>query len=284
MVRRAFAGCVAALCLIGTAVGQEAAEERIVDPLWEIGLFGGGVRTPAYRGSDDMMTYGLPLPYIVYRGDTLQVNRDTLKGLFFTSKTLELDLSVFAEVNDDDDDRRGMEELDPVMLELGPALRYYLKRSPETYEKLFLELPVRAAVSADLGEPSTDYRGVQARINIFYEDLNAFGSPGCELVLGGGLSFMDENLTAYYYDVGPEYVTEEREFFEAGDGYAGASLSFNFLYRLNGSLSIRTYARYDSLHGTVFEDSPLMDRSYSYTVAAALFWRIWAADEMVPRM
>ena len=45
-----------------------AAPAQTPKPLWELGVVGGGVSTPAYPGSADRSSRGLVLPSIGYRG------------------------------------------------------------------------------------------------------------------------------------------------------------------------------------------------------------------------
>ena len=46
-------------------------------PLWELGAGAAVVSFPDYRGSDRQRSYLLPLPYVVYRGDVLQIDRES---------------------------------------------------------------------------------------------------------------------------------------------------------------------------------------------------------------
>src|SRR5512135_691274 len=63
-------------------------------PEWEIGAGFAAIDFPMYRGSDERKSYLLPVPYFVYRGETLQVNRERVRGLVFKSDAVELDISV----------------------------------------------------------------------------------------------------------------------------------------------------------------------------------------------
>ena len=87
--------------------------------LWEFGIFGATARIPHYRGSDEHKIYALPLPYFLYRGKIIQMERDGIRGVFFKHPNLEVDISLFGNppVEGDNDARIGMPEcadLDPI--------------------------------------------------------------------------------------------------------------------------------------------------------------------------
>ena len=87
-------------------------------PLWELGAGIGVLDFPDYRGSDERSSYVLPIPYVVYRGEFFKVDRDSIRGELFESERLELDISLNGSVpvdSDDNDARRGMDDLDPTV-------------------------------------------------------------------------------------------------------------------------------------------------------------------------
>ncbi len=54
-------------------------------PIREVGLFAGAARLPHYLGSDEYSAYILPLPYLIYCGETFRANRDGLKGILWSN-------------------------------------------------------------------------------------------------------------------------------------------------------------------------------------------------------
>jgi len=256
----------------------------LTDPLWEMGLFVGGARLPAYRGSGESRDYVLPLPYGIYRGDVVNLDRESITGLFFKSDRLEVDTSIFLDVNDNDDARRGMPELAPIILAIGPAMKIYFRRIETAGYDLYLDLPLRAAVSADTGDGlALEYRGMHVKVNLFYENRKMFRSPRCELTAALGIAFFDSDLSAYYYDVDGQYVLDGRPEFASGAGYAGASGSVNLLYRVTRRVAIRAYGRVDSLYGAVFEDSPLVAEPTTVAVGLAMMFNLRESGDRVPR-
>ncbi len=63
-------------------------------PLWEAGIGIAYINFPYYRGSDERKTYVLSAPYLVYRGDFLQVSHEHVRSLLFKTDNVELDVSV----------------------------------------------------------------------------------------------------------------------------------------------------------------------------------------------
>src|SRR5688500_17303926 len=85
---------LATVAACGTSYSA-AAEEL---PLWEVGAGAALLNFPDYRGSDERRTYLLPVPYVIYRGETLKVDRQRVRGLLFSGPAAELDVSVSGSV------------------------------------------------------------------------------------------------------------------------------------------------------------------------------------------
>ena len=62
------AALVAALLPALAAAGQDM-------PLWEVGAGVAALSFPAYRGSDKVHNFLMPVPYFVYHGDFLKADR-----------------------------------------------------------------------------------------------------------------------------------------------------------------------------------------------------------------
>ena len=134
--------CVAAL----GAAAYAHAEQR---PLWEAGLGAGVVTFPDYRGSDRTQTYGLPVPYFVYRGEFLKADRNGVRGRFFDSDRVELNVTMNASAPVDSKDnptRQGMPDLKPTV-EIGPSLDLTLWRAADKRAKLDFRLPLVTGVT-----------------------------------------------------------------------------------------------------------------------------------------
>ena len=122
------------------------------EPLWEIGLVGGGGWLPDYPAAGQNHWNGIALPYAIYRGDFLQVGeRGIVRGLFLDLRHLEFDLSADAAFPVDflrqPRARRHARSRHPVRV--GPELTY--KSLPRgTGQELDLSLAARAGFSTDI--------------------------------------------------------------------------------------------------------------------------------------
>ena len=186
-------------------------------PLWELGAGAAVVSFPDYRGSDKQRTYVLPLPYIVYRGDVLQVDRDKVRGLLFKTDRVELDISVNGSVpvrSNNNQARQGMPDLDPT-LEIGPSLNFLLAQNPQCY-KLTLKLPVRGVIASDFHHVHD--AGVLANPQL---NLDVQMMQGWKLGLVAGALFGDRRYHDYFYSVAPQYARAGRPAYDAPGGYSG---------------------------------------------------------------
>ena len=80
-------------------------------PLWEAGLGFTVLDFADYRGSDERSQFILPIPYVIYRGEALKIERDRVRGLFFEYErvTAQLSLGGSVPVNSEDNAaRQGM--------------------------------------------------------------------------------------------------------------------------------------------------------------------------------
>lgn len=121
-------------------------------PLWEAGLGFTGLSMPDYRGSNEQRDYLFPLPYLVYRGDILKLDRKGMRGLLFQSDRLELNISADGGVpvrSGRNSSRTNMPNLDPT-LQIGPSFDVCLVRDCEADQVVQVRFPVRAVMATDL--------------------------------------------------------------------------------------------------------------------------------------
>lgn len=235
-------------------------------PLWELGLGVAPVSMQDYRGSDQRHAYVLPLPYIVYRGDFLQIDRQKVRGLLYRTDRVELDISLFGSVpvkSERNTARQGMPDLDPTV-EVGPMLSVLLSR--EKQRQLTLKLPVRQVLAVD---------GLRLnRAGVIFSpalSLDLKLDNNWNAGLSGGPIYGSRQYHDYFYGVSAQHVTASRPGYEARAGYSGTQ----FL----GTLSRRfprfwagAFVRADYLKGAVFEDSPLAKRSWAVSAGFGFAW------------
>jgi len=266
----------ALLCLLAVGQGPARAELK---PLWELGLGAGAVSFPDYRGSDQRQTYLLPTPYFVYRGDFLRSDRKGLRGVFVDSERFELNLSLSGSVpvdSDGNEARRGMPDLRPTV-ELGPSLDISLWKSADHRYALDLRLPVRWALRVG-GSPRDVGLVFSPRLNL--DVLDPAGFADWRLGMLAGPIYTDRRNNAYYYDVADQFATAERPAYASSGGYAGSQ----FLVALSKRYPrywVGFFARYDTLRGAVFDDSPLVRSKSMFAAGLAISWIIGESATLV---
>ncbi len=249
-------------------------------PLWEAGAGLGYVDFPDYRGSDERHRYVLPVPYLVYRGDFLKVDREKVRGLFFKNDYAELDVSLSASVpvkSSDNAARRGMPDLDPTF-EIGPSLNFFLLRSDARKMYLDLRLPVRPVIATDFSHARYVGYVFQPQLNLDVRDLG--GHAGWNLGLAAGPIFGDKRYHDYFYGVSSAYATPTRPAYTARGGYAGSQ----FIVALSKRYPkywVGGFVKWDTVHGAVFEDSPLVRKKQNFTSGFAVSWIFAESKDMV---
>lgn len=243
-------------------------------PRWEAGVGGVAARMPLYRGSDEYREYAIPLPYFIYRGTYVQVEREGIRGLFYRSRRIETDLSLGGNppVGNDAVARQGMPDLDPLM-EIGPAVRAFLYRG-ERVRSVYVEGAARGVVSVDRGDFGLAYEG--NRVGISLVAPSCVVRPGSPWILGGriGADFGDQDYHAYFYDVKEDETAPGREAYHSRGGYGGCFAAGHVTRRIRPGLSVSMYVQCADVEGAVYEDSPLVKARVNWIAGAAMVWRL----------
>jgi MipA family protein len=263
----------AALALVAPAVYARD------EPLWEAGLGVAALAFPDYRGSDQSSAYLLPAPYFVYRGEFFKADRHGLRGIFFRTDRLDLNLSVGASLPVDSEDNRareGMPDLKP-SIEAGPSLDINLWRTADRRSKLDLRLPVRGAVTV-ASDPQ--YIGLQFFPHLNVDLRDPAGMQGWNLGMLAGPVFTDSRYNRHFYSVPREHATAARPAYEPGRGYAG----LQFIVALSKRFPkfwVGGFARYDTLRGAAFEDSPLVTSKRYAAAGIGVSWILGESSQRV---
>lgn len=248
-------------------------------PLWELGGGIGVLSFPDYRGSDERSSFVLPIPYFVYRGEFLKVDRDSVRGRLFDSEKLVVDLSLNGSVpvdSDDNDAREGMPDLDPT-LELGPVLKMPLAASAEKRYQLDFRLPVRAIITSEI-----EHIGWIAQPQLNLDMADPLGYEGWRLGLVAGPLFGDEEYHNYFYGVEPQFARPDRRAFNADGGYAGSQL-IAALSKRYPRIWVGGFVKWDTVDSAVFEDSPLLKDEAFFTGGFAIAWIFKVSTTLVER-
>lgn len=249
------------------APASARAEEK---PLWEFGLGVADMLFPAYRGSSETRNHVLPMPYLVYRGDFFKADRDGIRGVFFDSERVELNLSLAASPPVDSGHiaaRQEMPDLKP-SLELGPSLDFKLWQSASRDAKVKIFLPVRGAFTL---EKSPQFIGWQFTPRLNLDIDNPPGLPGWTLGIVGGPIYGSQKQHDYFYSVAPQYASAQRSAYEAKAGYAGTQV-ITALWKRFPSYWVGGFVRYDNLQGSVFAESPLLTQKSAFAGGVAVSW------------
>jgi outer membrane protein len=271
------AGLLAVVALLaGSLVLPAKAELR---PKWEFGVGATAFTLPDYRGSDERHEYLFPLPFFVYRGEKVRVDRQGLRGIFFESERVQFDISLSGAPPVDsakNQARQGMDDLDP-LLEVGPLVNITLWRDRISSEQLDLRLPLRYAIA-------TDFSSAQSTGWVFNPNLALNLRPDLRgrwnLGVTTGPIFATSKYHQYYYGVDARFATPDRPEYSAKGGYSGW-MNVLSLSRRYQKLWFGAFARYDTLSGAAFQDSPLVRRSSSWMAGIAAAWIIAESDRMV---
>jgi len=257
---------LAGALVLSVSAGAAAGEK----PLWELGAGVTVLQFPAYRGSDENRLFVLPVPYVVYRGEFLKADREGIRGTFFDSDRVELNLSLSASPPVSSDKvkvREGMPDLEPTV-EIGPSLDVRLWRSSDERLRLRTRLPLRAGFTVEGSPESTGWQ-FTPQLNLDWRD--PAGMNGWTLGVVVGPVFGDRRQHRYFYGVEETQATAARPAYDARGGYAGTQ-ALAALWKRFPSWWFGGFVRYDSLAGAVFEDSPLVKSRDYFAAGVAVTW------------
>jgi outer membrane scaffolding protein for murein synthesis (MipA/OmpV family) len=250
-------------------------------PLWELGIGGGFLAMPDYRGSDKTRAYLLPFPYLVYRGNILKVEDRRIAARIFKTDRVTLDVSGYGAVpvdSDDNDARAGMPDLDPTF-EFGPALRIKILDSKENKYRLTMALPLRAVFSTDFRSVRHEGWVLSPRLN--FEKGDVIPGTGLNLGVSFGPMFADRGYHDYFYEIEPAYATAGRPAYSPGGGYSGSTLTIG-LAKTYKQLIFSAFVSADFLKGAAFEDSPLTKTKTSLMGGLSVTWIFLTSKKTVP--
>lgn len=259
-----------ALMSSGAAVTGARAEQL---PLWEAGAGVAVISFPHYRGSDERQSWVLPFPYVVYRGEFLQADERRVRGLFFKTDRVELDISVNGTPpvdSGENEARRGMPDLDAT-LEIGPSVNFLLLRTDDRKTRFELRLPARAALASDFSH--VEFVGWLFQPNLNIDMRDPLGFERWNLGMLAGPMFSDRRYNQYFYGVDPAFATTGRPAYNAAGGYAGTQFIAALSKRYR-DFWVGGFARWDTVNEAIFADSPLVKTKHNFAAGFAVAWII----------
>lgn len=259
--------------------GFEALDET--QPLWEFGAGGVMIDVPNYPASSERNFIALAAPYLVYRGDVFRLGGGNgARAVVVEESNYEFDLSfggAFSADSDDNTAREGMPELD-FLFEVGPQLIYRMKDfkfDEGGNGRLNARIQARAVFSTDFNR--IDSRGYVLEPTLSYQQRGRlFDNTG--LNLSFSVIFASEKLQDYFYQVEQDFVTDNRDQFDAKGGYLGSELSVGFSFPIRENIRGFIGGSAQFHQGAANQDSPLFEKDITYGVAAGFVWRLYESD------
>lgn len=239
-------------------------------PKWELGLGVATARLADYRGSKHGHTYALPIPYGIYRGDRLRLDREQNRFRILKTATFSVDWSgsVTQPVESDDAPLRdGMPDLEPTF-EWGPQLKMALGER--------WTLQTRVHVVSTLEDNALHERGYTVTPSISWEKpLPHDFSLGARLAF----PFASDRFHDYYYGVAPAFVQTDRPAYEGTAGSSGTNTQLTLSKRTHHAW-FGFFVANHFLNNAVVEDSPLIDDKTSWSAGFAATWLLLQSKEL----
>jgi MipA family protein len=274
---------VATLSVDPSLVGAQEAGK----PLFEVGIGGGFGYIPDYPAAEQNHIQGAALPFVIYRGDFLRANRESLQGRIYRSDRITFEISLEGALGssaDDNDARQGMPDID-LLGEIGPGLRINLHRNADRDDRIDVTLPLRGVFSTDFSR--VEYRGLVFAPDIAYAKYGLLNRDDRFRVSVGPI-FATSHLMDYYYQVDPRFARPGRPAYDAAAGYLGSRLQTSLTVPLTDRISVFGAFRGEVFSGSANEDSPLYRRDVNLSVGAGLTFSIYnsssrstAAEELL---
>lgn len=249
-------------------------------PAWELGVGLTVLDFPDYRGSDERTKYVLPVPYGIYRGKILKVERERIRGMFYEGDRINLHLSLNGSVPVDssrNEARQGMPDLDPT-LEIGPNLEVSLYRSSDSDVSVDLRLPVRTVIAVDLRHSHNVGWTFHPNLNVDFRNTPL--GENWKVGFSAGPLYGDKRYHNYYYGVAPEFATPQRPSYVAEGGYAGIQ-AVAAISRYWERKRFAAFLRWDSVSSAVFESSPLIRQEDTVTAGFIVLWTLKQSQRTV---
>jgi outer membrane scaffolding protein for murein synthesis (MipA/OmpV family) len=244
-------------------------------PLWEVGVFAGGVSTPAYPAASERASKVLALPFFIYRGEVLRADRGGLGARLINAENYEFDIGFAASLPASSQDiaaRQGMPDLG-TLLEFGPRMKITLTR-PSPGSRVRLDLPLRSVLEINGGVRGEGW-AFEPEITWETRDVAAgwSGSASASVVLG------DSQLNQYFYGVSAPYASAARPAYDAQAGLITTRLSVSTSKSLGPDLRVFGFARYDLYAGSANVNSPLYQQSTGTSLGVGLTWTLGRSEQ-----
>ena len=252
-------------------------------PTWEFGVGGGYFSGFDYPASNDENQRIIALPFFVYRTPVFRLGDGGVRAVAIEKPRVKLDLSVGGSLNASSDGggvREGMPDLD-FLFEIGPQLEVRLfDRDMATGGRIQgrFTSELRAVFATDFRKVSSQGLVAEVGVGINYGDVRG---SGIDLIAAIDISFANEKLQDYFYEVESEFVTENREAFDASGGYLETKLFAGIGIRPLRNVRVFTGFFTGLYEGARNQDSPLFETTTQTGFALGIVWTIKTSDTYV---
>ncbi len=239
-------------------------------PLWEAGVAGFALESPAYPGAADNVQKGLVLPWVVYRGPILRAGGGTFGARMVKTDNFEVDIGFAGSLSANSADvavRSGMPDLG-FLLEFGPRIKYTLAR-PSANSLVRLEAPLRGVFELQDG---VHVQGMAFEPRITYDHRNLFAGVGVSSSFS--LMYGDKKFNQYLYGVPAAYATAQRESYDAKAGLISPRFQLSLNHAITKDVRVFGLTRLDAAHLGVNSSSPLHVKNSGVTVGFGLVWTL----------
>lgn len=246
-------------------------------PKFEFGVGLLGANIPNYPGASNSRMRWIPIPWLIYRGDTLRSDDEGMRIRFNSSKYYEVGLSAgfnFPVKSSDNPSRVGMPDLDGI-IGLGPRIMFRLLKD-KNGEQLNISIGGRATASTNFSnrwhhvgvvfEPAADY-------------WKNFGKESnTTLILRGSVSYGDKGYEEYFYQVDSLYQTPQRPTYNAKPGLSQISLALAASQVLNPDLQIFGGLFYSNFSLSANIDSPLLETKETTAIGLGFIYMTFKSN------
>lgn len=252
-------GCI----VLALASGISQAKSRL-----DLGVGLGYTQIPHYIGAAQKHQYLIPYPYVYYKSDKIEFNRNALNASLWQHEKWLVDWSASGNLALDSDDNQLRKDMDDLawVLEFGPALRYFWLGDKESDDSFSAIFAIRHGIGFD--KLDLEHVGFLFEPGLRYQAHYQVSNWQLKLTASWQLVYADQNYNSYYYSVGADQVTENRGFYQADSGLNSQRLSLG-LTASQGDWWYGAFLRYNDLASSSVKDSPLVAKERDWMVGLA---------------
>jgi hypothetical protein len=137
---------------------------------------------------------------------------------------------------------------------------------------------VRAVLATDFSRVNSQGIVADAGIGVNYRNVNG---SGIDLLGAFDVTYANERLQDYFYEVDDEFATAQRPVYDARGGYLESTLFAGFGLRPHRNVRVFVGAFTGLYDGARNQDSPLFETTSSTGYAIGVVWTIRTSDTFV---